>query len=323
MEKILDYAGSNLTNRAGETKVDWSIEGDWDGRMKISDGGVLHSMTLDGDGTAIPLEVELSWRPPGDEDEPEMRLRRSLWRVKGIEGLTGGQFLKAAKEHNWSEDKLFIPDPLIASFGISLSAPRDVSSFPLPIRYMSDQFQRLGMKRAEIQSLLSGPIVFSVGGNAQILWFDLPGLVLDLPGRGAESVKLIERFWSDLFLGAELRGVPGYDHGGVTDMPFTIFAVGDDENTVIGLTDPDVERNPDIPRLLSGETSALGWMFLDLPKLGMALAEMPSINAMLNPDGDDIVDNESTNRLRETMDDMGRLFVVWDKDMDGHALWYY
>jgi hypothetical protein len=147
--------------------------------------------------------------------------------------------------------------------------------------------------------------------------------VLDLPGRGAESVKLIERFWSDLFFGAELREVPGYDHGGVTDMPFTIFAVGDDENTVIGLTDPDVERNPDIPRLLSGETSALGWMFLDLPKLGMALAEMPSINAVLNPDGDDIVDNESTNRLRETMDDMGRLFVVWDKDMDGHALWYY
>jgi hypothetical protein len=323
MEKILDHAGKSLADRARGKGGNWSIEGDWDGRMKLSDGGVIHSMTSEGEKTAIPLEVELSWRSSEDADELGMRLGRILWRVKGVESLTDGRFLKAAREHDWSANELFIPDPLIASFGISLSAPRDVSSFPPPIRYMSDQFQRLGMRRSEIQSLLSGPIVFSVGGNTQILWFDLPGLVLDLPGRGDESIKLIERFWSDLFFGAELKEVQGYEHGGVTDMPFTIIAVRNDENTVIGLTEPNAERNPDIPRLLSAEASALGWMFLDLPKLGMILAEMPSINAILNPDGDDIVDNESTNRLRETMNDMGKLFVVWDKEMGGHALWYY
>ncbi|MDR1885904.1 MAG: 6-phosphofructokinase [Synergistaceae bacterium] len=106
-------------------------------------------------------------------------------------------------------------------------------------------------------------------------------------------------------------------------MPFTVLAAGSEERTIIGLTDPDVDRNPDVPRLLPDETSAVGWMFVDLPRLGMALAEMPSINAMLNPDGEDLVDSESTNRLRDTMSNMGRVFVVWERDTMGHAVWYY
>jgi hypothetical protein len=323
MEKMLDSAGRNPANPAGNAGGNWSIGGSWEGRLKLSDGGVLHSMTTGGGTASIPLEVELSWKSSEETGESGVRMGRILWSVKGIEDLAGRQFMKSVKEYDWSESELFIPDPLIASLGINISPPRDVSSFPSPIRYMSDQFQRLGMKRSEIQSLLSGVTVFSVGGNTQVLWFDLPGLVLDMPDRGDESKKLIERFWSDLFLGAELREVPGYEYGGVTGMPFTILAAGNGKDTVIGLTEPDVERNPDVPELLLSEKSAIGWLFLDLPKLGMALADMPSINAMLNPDGEDIVDDESTNRLRETMNEMGRLFVVWDEGAAGHAVWYY
>ncbi|MDR1886147.1 MAG: hypothetical protein LBQ56_07700 [Synergistaceae bacterium] len=324
MEKMRDSAGAT-GGRPGNTISRWSIGQGWGGHIKLSDGGVLSAMLRpDGfTGPAPRLEAELAWQSSDGADGYGDAAGRVLWRLSGVEDLVGKPFLRSVREHDWSGSGFFIPDPLIASFGINLSSPKDVSAFPSPIRYLSDQFQRLGMKGSEIQSLLSGPIAFSLGGNTQILWFELPGLVLELPGRGSVSKKLIERFWSELFLGAELREVPGYEYGGITDMPFTILAAGNDEETVIGLTEPDVDRNTDVANLLSSETSAIGWMFLDLPRLGMALADMPSINAMLNPDGEDLVDSESTNRLRDAMNNMGRLFMVWERDADGRGMWYY
>ncbi|MDR3332772.1 MAG: hypothetical protein LBT08_09085 [Synergistaceae bacterium] len=325
MDRMRETRVLQASGKGGKRKRQWSMGDGWGAHMILSDGGVLSSMISPGElaETQTQVKVELAWRSSGDEGAKSDSSGEILWRADGLEEMLGTPFLKSARAHNWTKSDLFVPDPLIASFGVSLSPPKDVSEFPSPIRYLSEQFQRLDLRSSEIQSLLTGPVAFSIGGRTQILWFDLPGLVLEMQSRGKISVKLIEKFWSELFMGAEVREIPGYKYGGITDMPFTIMAAGNDEEVVIGLTEPDVEKNLEVTRLLASETSAVGWLFLDLPKLGAALAEMPSINDMLSPDGEDIVDSESTNILRSTMENLGRLFVVWDKNTEGHALWYY
>lgn len=307
---------------AGGIKRKWSVAAERGGHVFFSDGGVLRSR-MTGSGAPNPkeaLELEAAWVTSSD-----IRAVRTDWRMSGAEHFIPKNFLSGLQKDDWSRVDVFMPDPLVLSFGIALPDPgRLMSHMPSPLKYLADQLKDMGLRGSEIQALLTGRTAFSVGGRTQILWFDLPGLVIDMSGRGEASHKMIEKFWSEKFFGVEPGPVEGFDHGGLTDLPFTVLAAANAERALIGLVAPDAEQNCEARAMLSSVTDAAAWIYLDFPLLGAALADIPALNAMLYEDDEEIpLDEESANSLKNAMAALGRVFVTCESAASGSAICHY
>lgn len=329
-----------ISVRTGDTpglKQKWTLNRGWGGHMLLSNGGVIRDMYGNAGGrqknASDQIRLEAAWRSSKNQNAPRQNQSEAhispageaRWRVTGLEKLLDRNFAKHIRPHDWSGEELYIPDPLLLSFGINLPNPgKNMNVLPTPLKFLADQMTKLGMKHAETQNILTGPAVLSLGGRTQILWFELPGIVLDIPHRGKSGFRLIDAFWSELFMGAESYPLSGYTHGGTTDLPFSVIAAGNDRTTILGLTSPLVERNSEVKRLLAKEKKSIGWLFADLPKLGTSLADMPSVNAFLSEE-DDMrpIDSESTEQMKNAMNKLGKVFVVWDSGSSGHAIWYH
>ncbi|MDR1472489.1 MAG: hypothetical protein LBS75_08185 [Synergistaceae bacterium] len=314
--------------RAEGLRKDWAIGKEWRGRMFLSDGGVLGSMILGSGGEsagAKATEIEVAWTSSvssaGSSGQPS---GEAEWRISGAENVIGRTLLHDLRDKDWSSDDIFIPDPLIMALGVNLPhPPRDLSSMPASMRYLADQLRKMGLGNADIKALLTGPATISLGGRTQLLWFELPGITLDIPGRGDAAFRLIDKFWTELFLGADPKPIEGYTHGGVTDLPFTVLAAGNEEKAVIGLSASDVEQNAELKDLLRQVGNAVAWFYVDIPKLGVSLTELPAINSILYEYEEGPVDEESAGMLRDVMSHLGRLFVTWESPESGRAVWYY
>ena len=310
----------------------WTDYGDWGGHAYISDGGFVKQIASADDAREVAadhsVKAEIRWRSA----EPLSRDRtlsdtvlggKAKWSIRGLDAVIGKTFLASLKPHDWSKHALFLPEPLILSFGFNLPDPgKNVEALPFPLRSVAIQLDRMRLKPTEVRNILTGPFALSLGGRTQVLWFDLPGLVLDLAGRGETAARLIDRFWAETFLGATPKPIEGYAYGGAIDLPFTVMAASTLETTVIGLTTPDVEHNAEVAEILTKETACLGWLFVDLPKLGNAIAEMPTFGAILNDEEGLPLEEDVASSLRDSMTQLGRLFVSFESANNGHALWY-
>lgn len=308
--------------RSGETagaRRKWSLERRWKGHMLLSDGGVLATMAGDEENTD-PVGLEIAWRSSGKDDKNG----EAKWKVWGLEKRVGKNLARSLKTHNWSTETPLVPDHLLLSVGINMPNPgRNMANLPGWLKSFAGQLTKMGLKDSEAAGLLTGPMTLSLGGRTQILWFELPGVVLDVPGRGKLAYRVLDAFWSQLFMGAEPKPVDGFTHGGSTDLPFSVIAAANDKKMVIGLADPAMAQNKEIGKLIEEEKRAIGWFFVDLPMMGASLEEMSSVNTLLSSEDDARpVDGDSTRRLREAFGKLGKLFVVWDKPTGGHAKWY-
>jgi hypothetical protein len=319
MRDVRSRAAEGITRK-------WSLGRGWNGHMLVSDGGVIGSLLAGSDDTAArsaPLSLETAWRSSGASQGDQVVSKEVIWQLQGLENYIDRTFAGNFKKYDWSGKEFFIPSPLIASFGVNLPNPgKDTDKAPAAIKMLSDHLTKMGLKPSEVQNILTGPTVISLGGRTQILWFELPGIAIYLEGRSKTAHKLIDRFWSETFMGASPRPVPGFLSGGVTDLPFMVLAAASGDRAVIGLTAPDVEQDDTVKRLLTGESGGIGWLYVDLPRLGASLAEMPSVNALLYEDEDMPTEERSTEALRESLSELGSLFVVWDSASSGRAYWY-
>jgi hypothetical protein len=301
----------------------WAVEPQWGGHVYLSDGGLIFEATgaaADSSSRGNFLEIEAAWAVSSD-----VRASRAKWQIYGAENIMSRAFLNNLRPLDWGDIDIFIPDPLVMSFGVNLPNPgRTMASLPGPLKYAAEQMRKMGMRTSEIQNILTGRTVFSLGGRTQLLWFDLPGIVVDLPGRGEASFSLIDRFWSELFIGAEPKPVEGFSHGGVTNLPFTVFAAANDEKTVIGLAPPDSAQNFDAKDLVSSASSAIAWAYVDFPILGESIAEVPALNSMIYEDGEEgPLDEESADNLKNVMSSLGRIFITLESATSGSAICYY
>ena len=306
-------------------KTGWKLNRSWGGHLLISDGGIVSAL-LAGVSDPIPQDrigVEIAWKSGGPDGKPHSK-GELAWRFSGFGGKMARSFLGKAKPMNWDAYDIFIPSPTLLSLGLNL--PEFSSSEALsnsPLKSIAERIVRLGLSESEAGELLTGPAVTSIGGMTQLLWFELPGAALDIFDRGKTAYKLIDAFWAKLFMGAEPKPIPGYAHGGTTDLPFPIMAACNDKNAVIALAAPDVERDEELKKLLKKNKSSIGWFYADLPKLGNAIANMPSMSALLSENEDTSpTDAESTELLRESLDRLSKLFVVWESGDSGHGVWY-
>jgi hypothetical protein len=319
IEKIMAVDGGF----AAGIRKKWTVEPRWGGHVYLSDGGLI-SEALNGapdpPGHGKPLEIEAAWIASGDAGASRVK-----WAVSGAENLAGSVFLNNLRPGDWRNTDVFMPDPLVLSFGVNLPNPGvNMSFLPGPLKYAAEHMRKMGMRTSEIRDMLTGRVAFSLGGRTQLLWFELPGVVADIPGRGKASFSLIERFWSELFVGAEPNPVEGFGRGGVTNLPFTVFAAANDEKTVIGLVPPDSEQNFEAKSLAASVSSAIAWAYVDFPMLGAALAEVPALNSMIyEQDEEGPLDEEAADNLKNAMSSLGRIFITLESASSGSAICYY
>ncbi|MDR0652353.1 MAG: hypothetical protein LBG12_03500 [Synergistaceae bacterium] len=322
---------------AAGIKRKWSIAAERGGHAFFSDGGVLRSW-MTGANAPNPkeaLELEAAW-----VTSPDIRATSTDWRLWGADHFIPKNFLDGLQKDDWSGTDVFMPDPLILSFGITLPDPgRSMSNMPSPLQYLVDQLKRMGLRNSEIRALMTGRTAFSIGARAQVLWLDLPGLTLDISGRGEVSYKMIEKFWKWQFLDVEPKPVEGFEHGGFTDIPYTALAAANAERALLGLVEqPDAEQNYEAREMLSSVTDAAAWIYLDFPLLGASLADIPALNSTFSvdedpsPDEESVpyeddedtpFDEESANNLKNAMAALGRVFITFESAAAGSAICHY
>ena len=301
----------------------WQQNPEAGGHAYFSDAGLIGAMTKENGTPPNPresLELEVAWATSADA-----RAVYANWQVSGMEHILPRAFVNDIRPHDWSKSETFIPDPLVLSFGINLPNPgRSMTNLPVSLKYFADQMMEIGLRNTEAQAILTGPATFSIGGRTQFLWYNLPGIALDIPGRGDRGIRLIDRFWSEMFVGAEPEPVAGFSSGGVTGLPFTILAAANEDRVLMGLIPPDSEQNYEVRDLLWGVTSAAAWMYVDFEMFGAALMEIPALNAiMYHDDEEGALNEESAGNLNKTLSALGRLFIKWDTATTGTAICYY
>lgn len=318
VDRIMGHQSGNSAPHSRK----WSVEPSWGGHVFLYDGGAISSMFTNPSASLDSrnaISFEAAWTSSTDKTQTTAK-----WQMSGLDHIMGASFPGSLKPHDWSGGDIFIPDPLILSIGINMPNPgRNFSALPSGARYIQEQMRKMGLKNAEIQTLFSGPATISLGGRTQLLWFDLPGIVLDIPGRGEAAYKLIDKFWSDIFTGAEPRPVDGFSRGGVADLPFTVLGAANDSKAVIGLVSPETEQNWEIKDLLAATEPAVAWLYIDFPRFGASLAEVPALNSMIYEDEEGPLDEESAIHLKDAMTALGRVFVTFGSASAGSALCYY
>ena len=147
----------------------------------------------------------------------------------------------------------------------------------------------MGLEDEQIQKILSGETIFSVGGYNKILWFSLPGIMVQFTGDKTLLAELIDAFWNKLLFGAEPKPLTGFDLGGSTSLPFSVVGAAKDNTAVLGLLSPEsLKEKGSLGTFLKDNEKAVAWLVADLPKVGAALGDMTKMNAFMNePDIND------------------------------------
>lgn len=333
-------------------KKKWSQERDWPAHIELCDGG---AMTANAEHK-FPITIEAAWRALEKKSaaDPAGEARWALVNLDKPVELYLNSSLKARK---WDTQNCIIPEPLLLSMGIDIpkmdGSPKD---WPFPLSSLGKTAEGLEMSDEKIREILSGQTVFSLGGQNRILWFTLPGFLVEFSGRPELMGELIDSFWKNLFFGAEPKPIDGFTKGGTTNVPFSVVGAGRDGIAVLGLTTPaSIRGNNRLGKFLKDDEEVVGWMLADLPRIGGALSEMTKMSSFLGDEGaedegegdggeeetlpsakdgsveaDPIqpemgltpFDQGVTDSFGQVLKGMGRVLVVWETPLTGRINWY-
>ncbi|MDO5116118.1 MAG: hypothetical protein Q4D58_08495 [Synergistaceae bacterium] len=329
--------------KAGLGGKRWSQEESWPCHLEISDGGAVTAESEH----KFPLTAEAAWREKErqNDSEPAGEMR---WALVNLGKSVESYLTSSLKARKWNTSDCIIAEPLLLSAGVNLppldGAPGD---WPFPLSSLGELAESLNMTDDQIREILSGQTVFSLGGQNRILWFSLPGLLVEFSGRPELMAELVDSFWKNLFFGAEPKPLEGFDYGGTGKIPFSVVGAGRGGIAVLGLTTPQsLSSGNRLGQFLSGDESAVGWLIADLPRIGSALSEMAKMSGFRGDDGDSAFlpygggseeeeieplqpeisvspfDQEAADAFGAILKRLGRVLVVWEKPLSGRVNWY-
>lgn len=324
----------------------WSEEKDWPAHAEISDGGLLASPGSKYVGT---ITAEAAWHDAeGDgADSPAGELR---WKITGLNPAARSYIEASLKQREWNASDCVIVEPLLLSAGLNIPKfAGDPENWPFPLSIAGEAAKSMNMTDSQVREILSGQTIFSLGGKNKILWFSVPGFIVEFSGREELMKHLVSSFWETFFFDGEPKPLEGFEYGGTENFPFFVVGAGRGGIAVLGLASPQSLRSGKaLSGLVPDGEEAVGWMLADLPKIGDALSEMTKMSSFLEDEADeDIVpydeeggsslygpepiqpefsltpfDQSITDSFSAALKKLGRILIVWEKPLSGRINWY-
>ncbi len=323
----------------------WTQEEDWAGHMEISDGNALLKRPKEN----FQITIEAAWRAPeGDGERGDAR-----WALVGLDAAEKAYISSALEAREWDAANCILPQPLLLSAGFNmpkLKSPPD--EWPFPFSRAAEFARGLGLADGQILEMFSGRAVFSLGGQNKILWFSLPGFLVEFSGRPGLMRELVSAFWENLFFGTEAEPVDGFEFGGAASVPFSVIGAGRKDLALFGLASPrSLSAGGVLSEFLGKDEKAVGWMLADLPRIGRALSEMTNMSTFLEEEDEDFAadnlaggfrwdddpndpeprqpeisispfDQEIADSFGSLLERLGRVMIVWEKPLSGRIIWY-
>lgn len=341
---------SGRGNSVGRKK--WHDEKSWPSHLEICDGGALTASRE----KSVPLKLEAAWheldRKKGSDPAGELR-----WRVIGLDDIYGSKVLGAFKAKTWDTSNCLIPDPLLLSMGVNIpvldGSPKD---WPFPLKTIGELGMKMELSEKQIHEIISGQMIMSFGGQNRILWFSLPGFMIEFTGENKLLKELVAAFWDKLFFGAEPKPVKGFEYGGEATLPFSVMGAGRGNIAVLGLLSPETLKNQNrLGRFLKDDEKVIGWLAADLPRIGAALSDMTRVNSFVEDEeaeddstaplfgNDKPVDDETsadsnepfqpemnfspfdqsiTDSFGSVLRRLGNVLIIWEKPDSGRLNWF-
>lgn len=318
----------------------WKEEKEWPGHMEICDGGLLFSKGEQ----QTPLKLQVSWRRLVANKTTDKTGEAKL-SIEGLDKRLSSSIMRDLKAKTWETSNCIIPEPLLMSVGVNIPSLQGTpDDWLFPLGTIGNIGHSMELSDKKISEILSGKTILSLGGQNKILWFTLPGLMVEFTGENALMKELVTAFWSKLFFGAEPAGIKGFEYGGTTNMPFSVIGAGRDNMAILGLIDPESIKHPNkLGFFLEDNEKAIGWMIADLPRIGAALSEMTKMSSLMdneNSGNEEFFDNTNagesfqpeasfspfdqgiTDSFGKALSRLGKVLIVWETPESGRINWF-
>lgn len=320
------------SSRGGRKKHVWQQERSWPGHIEFGDGAVL----LSGE---TPLKIQFAWRPLDDKNG-KSPAGEAKWTVSGLKSSNKAALLLSVKPTEWNTSDYFIPtDPILVT---ALNIPKlkgTPETWPFPLSLAANLTRMLGLSKNSINEVASGKTVFSLGGRNKLLWLTLPGCLAQFSGKDAAMKELVESFWENFFFDSEPKKLDGWTYGGAISSPFSVIGAGRSGAALLGMLSADSLQSGDaLSDYISKKDKSIGWVVVDLPKLGESIGDMTKIMSLLTfEDGEDDsapdyfghqpyrqteLDRGVSDSFRAALAGFGRAVAVWERPTSGRLTWY-
>lgn len=299
-----------LEKGSGGMNVSWFLEKRWPNHFMFFDGGILsHAASKKGVSVGHGgISVTAAWK--GDLSGGRLK-----WESEGIEALFSRNLPEKITPVLWDE-RFIAPEPFIASIGISF--PRiPATAFKNAGAGEWSIPDTVGLGGKELDELSPGPLMVSLGGTGKLLVFSLPGILFQLPGRGAAGTSFAASFWNREWssLVPAVEKLEGFPEGGTTSIPFSIVCAANAEMLRFGVIDGGTLKSEkqiaDFVPLMGDAQRAVFWAYLDGPALAEAVRSLARTGKIIEKMGRSSgVDMKKVLRTSEALEKAGILSVV-------------
>lgn len=314
----LDRMAKALEGSQERFKADLTVEPSWPAHLALFDGKLIsQAASLRGlKAPDAPIALELAWNSRQDSGE-------IAWKAEGLKEWLPEKIREKVTPMAWSGPVHF-PEPLIAALGVYV--PEGLGGMIEKGLSVPDWMEEAGFDRSSLADLIEGPLLASVGGQSRVLLFSLPGILLQLPSRGAEGIRWIEGLWSNKWarFAFSPQPVPGFTSGGRLSIPFTMIAAANEDMVLAGvISDSTLGRPVPVDQVVPvGKEEAVLWFFADLQKAADALESLSRITDLADRFGvDETPDPEDIARLIREMRSMGQVTLVVHDLGSGMGSW--
>jgi hypothetical protein len=257
---LLERAFSLLRGTISSPKPAWKLHPEWRGHLRGGDAGLFASS--EGEAPA-ETAIEAAWMTEDGKG-------RLVWMFEGPGLKLDSAWEAAFVPREWTEAML-LPEPFFAAAGGMIPEYALAAEHP-SVMELVRSLERLGLTSADAGALLTGPILFGVGGRAQYLSLPAPAFVAQFPGRGEVGMGFAKRFWRQgpfLFL-PDPEPLEGFSEGGTSSVPFSLVVAASPDMAVLGVAERESLARGVFPAELVPELKnekALLWACCDVAAL--------------------------------------------------------
>ncbi|HDQ92614.1 MAG TPA: hypothetical protein ENN89_00665 [Synergistetes bacterium] len=294
------------------------LETSWPAHVRIFDGGLIaQAASLRGAKVPdTPIDTEIAWKVSGDSGD-------IVWALSGAREWIPEEVLSSLRPLEW-KDKILLPDPLIMAAG--LSVPEGLKGLGSESLEIPEWMKDAGMNKDSLKELLSGSLLFTVGGQSRVFLFSLPGFLVQLPGRGDSGKKWVDGFWNTKWggFGVSPKPIEGFSHGGMINIPVTAVAAASEELAIAGVISSSSLGSFSSPAgsVLPPDGKALMWFYADFPRAADALEQLARVGGLAGKLGIDGGENvEEILKAARELRSLGEVTLIFNDPESGRGSW--